>query len=40
MARTEYYEEPNAAKPESMAIVASTVVADDDHGRILRFFGR
>ncbi|WPO75386.1 NUDIX domain-containing protein [Streptomyces sp. KN37] len=34
MARTEYYDDPNAPKPNSMVVAASAVVTDD-HGRIL-----
>ncbi|MCA1217848.1 NUDIX domain-containing protein [Streptomyces sp. 8L] len=34
MARTEYYDDPNAPMPNSMVAAASAVVADD-HGRIL-----
>jgi 8-oxo-dGTP pyrophosphatase MutT (NUDIX family) len=32
--RTEYYNDPNAPKPNSMVVAASAVVTDD-HGRIL-----
>ncbi|MBT2402694.1 MULTISPECIES: NUDIX domain-containing protein [unclassified Streptomyces] len=34
MARTEYYDDPHAPKPNSMVVAASAVVTDD-HGRIL-----
>lgn len=34
MARTEYYDDPNAPKPNSLAVAASAVVTDD-RGRIL-----
>lgn len=34
VARTEYYDDPNAPKPNSMVVAASAVVTDD-HGRIL-----
>lgn len=34
MARTEYYDDPNAPKPNSLVVAASAVVADDQ-GRIL-----
>lgn len=34
MARTEYYDDPNAPKPNSLVVAASAVVTDD-HGRIL-----
>ncbi|MBT2440325.1 NUDIX domain-containing protein [Streptomyces sp. ISL-36] len=34
MARTEYYDDPNAPKPNSMVVAASAVVTDD-RGRIL-----
>ncbi len=34
MARTEYYDDPNAPKPNSLVVAASAVVADDA-GRIL-----
>lgn len=34
MARTEYYDDPNAPKPNSMVVAASAVVTDDQ-GRIL-----
>lgn len=34
MARTEYYDDPNAPKPNSMVVAASAVVTDDK-GRIL-----
>lgn len=34
MARTEYYDDPNAPKPNSLVVAASAVVTDDE-GRIL-----
>ncbi|MFC8897079.1 NUDIX hydrolase [Streptomyces cinereoruber] len=34
MARTEYYDDPNAPKPNSLVVAASAVVTDD-RGRIL-----
>ncbi|WP_405777076.1 NUDIX hydrolase [Streptomyces sp. NBC_00859] len=34
MARTEYYDDPNAPKPDSLVVAASAVVTDD-RGRIL-----
>ncbi|GAA1908624.1 NUDIX domain-containing protein [Streptomyces durmitorensis] len=34
MSRTEYYDDPNAPKPNSMVVAASAVVTDE-HGRIL-----
>ncbi|MFI7339140.1 NUDIX domain-containing protein [Streptomyces sp. NPDC050085] len=34
MARTEYYDDPNAPKPNSLVVAASAVVTDDQ-GRIL-----
>lgn len=34
VARTEYYDDPNAPKPNSIVVAASAVVTDD-HGRIL-----
>lgn len=34
MARTEYYDDPNAPKPNSLVVAASAVVTDE-HGRIL-----
>jgi 8-oxo-dGTP pyrophosphatase MutT (NUDIX family) len=34
VARTEYYDDPNAPKPNSLVVAASAVVTDDD-GRIL-----
>lgn len=34
MARTEYYDDPNAPEPNSMVVAASAVVTDDQ-GRIL-----
>ncbi|MCS0639219.1 NUDIX domain-containing protein [Streptomyces sp. LP05-1] len=36
MARTEYYDDPNAPKPNSMVVAAAaSAVVTDDHGRIL-----
>ena len=34
MARTEYYDDPDAPKPNSLVVAASAVVTDDE-GRIL-----
>jgi 8-oxo-dGTP pyrophosphatase MutT (NUDIX family) len=34
MARTEYYDDPNAPKPNSL-VPAATVFVQDDHGRVL-----
>ncbi|OII61006.1 DNA mismatch repair protein MutT [Streptomyces sp. CC53] len=34
MARTEYYDDPNAPRPNSMVVAASAVVTDDE-GRVL-----